>query len=61
MDRSKLVRAIFTLLIGVMFLPLFADAAIYGGIEFPLGEASFADSVVSYIPGPLTEAPANNP
>ena len=29
-----------------------AIAAMYGGVDFPQGESSFADEVISYTPGP---------
>jgi hypothetical protein len=41
-----------SVLILIMVITNAANAAMYGGVEFPGGAASFADSVVNYIPGP---------
>ena len=38
-----------------------ANAALIGGVEFPDGSVSFADTVVSYAPGSGVSAPHNNP
>ncbi len=53
-----------TALLGVLlvaFLSGVATAEEIGGVEFPLGERSFADSVVSYSPGTDVEPPHNQP
>src|SRR5690606_6990349 len=39
----------------------FASADTIGGINFPLGNASFADRVVEYSPGSNVTSPYNNP
>ncbi|MDZ7805332.1 PEP-CTERM sorting domain-containing protein [Thiohalophilus sp.] len=50
----------FTLILTCTLLPGFSLASIIGGVEFPQGEISFADSVVSYTPdasgGPVPSA-----
>ena len=53
-----------TALLGVLLFALLPGVAVaeeIGGVEFPLGEQSFADSVVSYTPGTDVEAPHNQP
>jgi hypothetical protein len=57
MKRIGLIGLIFSLL----FLPLAVEAKDYGGVEFPNGAISFADSVISYNPCCSVEAPYNNP
>lgn len=49
-------------LLGTLLVVALADGALaeeIGGVEFPLGERSFADQVVSYSPGTEVEAPWN--
>ena len=38
-----------------------ASAVVFGGTDFPLGAASFADAVVAYTPGPDVGAPHDDP
>lgn len=45
----------------IVFLPGVVHAEEIGGVEFPLGERSFADQVVSYSPGTDVEAPHDQP
>ncbi len=48
-------------LAGVTAFVSTAGADLIGGVEFPDGAVSFADSVVSYNPGPGVSSPHNNP
>ena len=62
--KSRVVTIILALLIafGGLLLPFQqASAVIYGGVDFPLGDKSFADQVVSFSPGTNTATPYNNP
>lgn len=43
-------------LLGVMVAWSAAGAAVYNGIDFPQGDASFADSIVDFSPGPGPDA-----
>ena len=45
----KLALGMFSALLAL--IPTTARAAIFGGVEFPLGELSFADSLTSFSPG----------
>ena len=50
--------------LGILVVVALGDIALaeeIGGVEFPLGERSFADRVVSYSPGTDVEAPHNQP
>ena len=51
------------LVFALMVVPVHAQEGpvFYGGIEFPLGDVSFADKVVSFNPGTDTVSPYNNP
>ena len=56
----KFVKAMFALIAG-MSIATQADAVLIGGVEFPEGAVSFADSVVNYSPGPDVGAGWNDP
>jgi len=53
----KIVFSVFMLLV----FATTAHATTYKGVDFPQGDVSFADQVVSFTPGPNTIAPYNNP
>lgn len=62
MRGRSLLRLGVAGLLGILLLGLVPGAALaeeIGGVEFPLGERSFADSVVSYSPGTDVEPPHN--
>lgn len=47
-DSTRDIKAV--LIISALFAPLITQATVYNGIDFPDGEASFADVVVDYDP-----------
>jgi hypothetical protein len=54
---------VVAIVIALMVVPVQAQEGpvSYGGVEFPLGDVSFADMVVGFNPGKDTVSPYNNP
>lgn len=65
MRHTRTIRGIGAVIAaGVLFLaavPVMATPVTYGGVTFPGGNASFADSVVNYNPGSSVAPPYDDP
>lgn len=58
---SSIVLAGFLVVVLVLLNSMPVWAVTYDGVEFPLGDISFADRVVSFIPGNDTSSPYDDP
>jgi len=61
MSRIRITGMMGCVLLLVAAIVDVAGAVNYGGVEFPLGAVSFADSVTSFSLGPGTAPPYNDP
>lgn len=62
MKKIKDMIMVLAVLLTLSFAMLpHANAVLYGGIDFPMGSVSFADSVISYIPGLGVVSPYDDP